>query len=423
MPGLPAAPPNRTSDRVWAPVVVVAGLLSVVLTVLLIRLDGDVSRLVRAAPPWTDPALTDPSLTVLPHEYEFDGQFFYRLALAPFSSATTVDGVTFDIPAMRGQRWGLGVAGWAASLGQPSLAPWALVLINAGSLVTLAYLGARFAQTSGLSSWWGILLPLWPGFAYTLTLDTSELLASTLMCAGLLAARGRMWLWAALWISLAIVTRETTLVAAVGLLIAGLWAKASGWWPGRRTNHEGDGTNNPTNRAPNDAAGRAPVGNGEWIAGLFGVAVFVASQLFARNLYGKLPITAAAGNNAGLPLHGFAVAIGESFPPATAGSALRLASLIFVLWMTVVGACTLRSSTARLAEKVAWLGSATFVVVLNENPLANAPSIVRTATEMGLLTVVILFGARSRLLVPTAVSIVVVSAASIGTMVITVPQL
>ena len=274
-------------------------------------------------------------------------------------------------------------------------------LINAACLVVLAYLGARFARTSGVSCWWGILLPLWPGFAYTLTLDTSELLAATLLCAGLLAARRQAWVWTALWISLAIVTRETTLVGAVGLLIAGLWAR----------------------RAAQRSAGATArsVGNGQWIAGAVGITVFVASQLFARVLYGKLPLTAAAGNNAGIPVRGFLLAIVESVPPTTLGAALRLVSLLFVLRLVVVGACTLRSSTARSAEKIAWFGSAAFVLVLNENPLANAPSIVRTSTEMGLLTVIVLLGTRSRLLVPTAAAIGVVGAASIVTMLIKVP--
>lgn len=388
-------------ERLWVPVVLVAALVAVVLLILLVRVDGDISRLVRAAPPWTDPAETLPSLTVVPHEYEFDGQFFYRLGIAPFSSATTVDGITFDNPAMRGQRWGLGVAALVVSVGQPEFVPWALPLINAACLVVLAYLGARFARTSGVSCWWGILLPLWPGFAYTLTLDTSELLAATLLCAGLLAARRQAWVWTALWISLAIVTRETTLVGAVGLLIAGLWAR----------------------RAAQRSAGATArsVGNGQWIAGAVGITVFVASQLFARVLYGKLPLTAAAGNNAGIPVRGFLLAIVESVPPTTLGAALRLVSLLFVLWMVVVGACTLRSSTARSAEKIAWFGSAAFVLVLNENPLANAPSIVRTSTEMGLLTVIVLLGTRSRLLVPTAAAIGVVGAASIVTMLIKVP--
>ena len=115
------------------------------------------------------------------------------------------------------------------------------------------------------------------------------------------------------------------------------------------------------------------------------------------------------------------LAIVESVPPTTLGAALRLVSLLFVLWMVVVGACTLRSSTARSAEKIAWFGSAAFVLVLNENPLANAPSIVRTSTEMGLLTVIVLLGTRSRLLVPTAAAIGVVGAASIVTMLIKVP--
>ena len=385
----------------WAPVLAVALLVGCVLTVLLVRIDGDASRLVRAAPPWTDPASALPSLTVLAHEYEFDGQFFYRLAVAPFSDAPSVAGVTFDIPALRGSRWGLGLAGFLASAGQAALVPWTLLAINSIALAALAFIGARFAQTSGRHAMWGVLLPLWPGFAYTLTLDTSELLASTLLCAGLLAARRQSFVWAAVWLSLAAITRETALVGGLALLGAGLWSR---FRPVR------DGAPPATRPA-----------NGAWIAGAVAVACFLASQLFIRGLFGQLPLAASADNNAGIPFAGLLSALLESIPPSTSGSALRLLSLLFVLGIIVVGACTIRSSTARLAEKLAWCGSAAFIVVLNGNPLVSAPSFMRAATELGLLTVILLFGSRSRLLVPTAVAIVVVGTASIGTMLLKVP--
>jgi len=182
----------------------------------------------------------------------------------------------------------------------------------------------------------------------------------------------------------------------------------AGLWPRFRPGRDGDPP--VTRRA-----------NGAWIAGAVSIACFVASQLFIGSNFGQLPLAASADNNAGIPFAGIFSALLESIPPDTMVKALRLLSLLFVWGIIVVGACTIRSSEARLAEKLAWCGSAAFIVVLNGNPLVSPPSFMRAATELGLLTVILLFGSRTRLLVPTAVAIVAVGVASIGTVLLKVP--
>ena len=59
------------------------------------------SGFVRAGRPFTDPALTPPSLAVVPADKAFDGQFYYRMTIAPFSTARQVEGVVFDTPVLR----------------------------------------------------------------------------------------------------------------------------------------------------------------------------------------------------------------------------------------------------------------------------------------------------------------------------------
>jgi len=390
---------GRLPDRLWFPVLVAAALFGCVIAALVVRTGFDPSKLIRAAPPWTDPALTLPSLTVLPAEYGFDGQFFYRLAISPFSSAPTVAGVTFDIPAMRGSRWGLGVAGFAASFGQPDLVPAALLFVNGCALVMIALIGGMFAQTSGRHAGWGLLFALWPGFAYSLSLDTSEILTSAFLLGGLLAARRQSFVLAAILMSAAVLTRETAMVGAAALLIAGLWSR---FGPGR-------------------ADATAPPTTGQWIAGAIPIALLAGSQLAQRALHGQLPLSAAAGNNTGPPFFGVLTALGESIADPDAGNLVRLVSLLFVLGLIAVGATVFFSSSARLAEKLAWCASVALFIVLNGNPLVNAPSFMRAGTEVGLLTVVLLIGSRSRLLVPTAITMAALAAASLATMLIKMP--
>ena len=295
----------------------------------------------------------------------------------------------------------MGAAAYLLSGGQAALVPWALPLINVLCLVALACLGGVFARQSGRRALWGLLLALWPGFAYTLTLDTSELLASTFMCAALVAARRQAFLWAGGWLCLAVVTRETALVVAVGFVVGGLWE--------RRLAH--------LEERPGGRAG----GWGQVAAGCAGLATFLISQAAIGWAFGQLPFRAGAGNNIDLPLVGIIGAVSDSLSRPTAGHWLRLVSLGLAVGLIVVGALTLPRSSARPAEKVAWVGSAILVLTLNENPLVNAPSVMRSATELGLLTVIVLFGTRSRLFVPTALAIVLVGAASLGTMIVTLP--
>ena len=99
---------RRVPDRLWVPAL--AGLLLALAFVaaLAVRADGDLSLLVHAGPPWTDPDAAPGSLTVQPADEAFDGQFFYRLGVDPLSGDEQVAGVTFDVPSVRWSRWGFG---------------------------------------------------------------------------------------------------------------------------------------------------------------------------------------------------------------------------------------------------------------------------------------------------------------------------
>jgi hypothetical protein len=187
------------------------------------------------------------------------------------------------------------------------------------------------------------------------------------------------------------------LVVAIGFVVGGLWERRAG-----RTT-------------------AAATGWGQIIAGSAGVAAFAVNQAVVGSAFGQLPFRAGAGNNIGAPFVGLAEAVVASLSAPTTGNALRLTSMALALWLVVVGAVCLRRSTARPAEKVAWLGSAALFLTLNDNPLVNAPSMMRSATELGLLTVIVMLGARSRLFVPSAVGIALVGAASLATMMITMP--
>jgi hypothetical protein len=187
------------------------------------------------------------------------------------------------------------------------------------------------------------------------------------------------------------------MVVAVGFVAGGIWG---------RYRRRADGSHD---------------GWGQVVVGCVGAAAFALSQVLVCTAFGQLPLLSSAGYNAGLPFVGIYGVITEWLTALDAGHLMSLISLALTVGLLVAGAITIGRSTARAAEKVAWAGSAVLFVTLSGYPLVSAPSIMRAATEFGLLTVIVLLGSRSRLIGPAAIGIVLVGAASLGTMIIAMP--
>src|SRR5699024_9379591 len=161
-----------------------------------------------------------------------------------------------------------GAMAWAASGGSTPLVPWALLGVNIAAAGALGALGGALVRSARRHAAWGMLLVLWPGFAYSLSLDTSELVASTFVVGGLLAARHRHHVLTAALLAGAVVVRDTTAVVAFGFAAAA----AVSWWR-RRRDH--------------------PTPAGPLIAGLAPLAVFALWQLLQRVRFGELPLTSS----------------------------------------------------------------------------------------------------------------------------------
>lgn len=390
-------------DRLWVPTTGGLVLAVVFLVALLVRAGGDVSLLVHAAPPWTDPAAARPSLTVQPAEDGFDGQFFYRLGVAPWSTDETVAGVTNDLPALRNARWGYGALAWVASAGDPDLVPWSLVGVNLAAAAALGAVGGGLARSSGRHAAWGLLFVLWPGFAYSLSMDTSELVATTFALGGLLALRHRHWLPAGALFAAAVVTRDTALVVPAGVAAGGAaWTLLA-----RR-------------RGPDRATGPAD-GLRTAAAGASGVVAFGIWQLVQRARFGELPLTSSGDNNLSAPFAGLVDQVAAAVPPAGVEDVFRLLSMAGVVALVAAAAlarrATLRADAADtagshcltpptsvtpptgavvLGESLAWCLAVAVVVLLNAYLWSGATAFMRATTEAGVLSVLALLGHRGR---------------------------
>lgn len=181
---------------------------------------GDISIFVVAGGGGVDPQKVPPGLTVIPGIGGYDGVAFYRLALDPFTRVQTAYGVSLDNPAYRHQRIGYPLVVWALSLGRARIVPRVMVGVNFAALVIMGALGAMLARQYGHHALLGLLFPLFPGFAISLSRDLSEIVASTCALAAIVAMGSRRFRWAAFFLSYAVLTRETTLIVAMALAVS-----------------------------------------------------------------------------------------------------------------------------------------------------------------------------------------------------------
>lgn len=353
-------------DRIWLPAVA-AGILGLLFVgALLVRAEGDPSLLVHAGPPWTQTDGARGSLTVQGPDDAFDGQFFYRLGVSPWSTEREVAGVTFDLPSLRNARWGYGALAWAASAGDPDLVPWALIALNLIAVSAVGAVGGGLARSSGLHAGWGVLLALWPGFAYSLSLDTSELVASAFLLGALLALRHRAWVGAAALLVAAVLTRDTTAAVPFGIAAAGAWLlwRDRGSLDGRRL----------------IAVGATPL------------VAFAGWQLLQRARFGALPLTSSGDNNLSAPLGGLVDQLRQSVPPGGGDEAFRLLAIGGLALLLGAAGWWWTRSGAPLAERVAWLPAVAVVVLLNAYLWSGATAFLRATTEAGLLSILVLLG-------------------------------
>ncbi|MCA0452524.1 MAG: hypothetical protein LCI00_00940 [Chloroflexi bacterium] len=146
----------------------------------------------------------------------YDGQFNYFIARDPSTASQFL-----DVPAYRFQRILFPMLGRVLALGQPDLIPWAFLLINLVSLAVGTALLEKLLVSFGVSRWYAFTYGLTLGIFGSVRLSLSEPLAYGLVIGGILLAREKRWLWAAVVLALAALAKETTLifVGAYGLYL------------------------------------------------------------------------------------------------------------------------------------------------------------------------------------------------------------
>lgn len=199
----------------------VVAVLSVALMATWLRRSGlGLSTFVIAGELRADAAAVPDELLLYPDTVGYDGRFFYRLALDPFTDQSTDFGIVLDHPAYRQRRILYPLLAHILHVStNVSVLVW-LPVINLIAVVVMTALVAHVCLRFGRSPWWAVLVGLSPPMYIGLTRDMAEPLALTLAVAGTVGVLHRRWAWAAALFALAALTRETTLVFPAGV---GLW--------------------------------------------------------------------------------------------------------------------------------------------------------------------------------------------------------
>ncbi len=214
---------STRGDSVWSPGIVMLILAVAVTGARLLAVGhGDISRFVVAGRAQVDPSAAPPDLHVFPGG-GYDGQFAYRLALAPYDLRVDAHGIVIDSP-LRLQRIAYPTLSWLVAAGRSQWVAAALVAVNILALAALGLLGGILARDHGRRPLWGLLLAGFPGFLFSLSRDLTEIVAAVGVVAGLLAWRRHRPTVAGMAFTVAVLARETALLAVVAMAVGHLAA-------------------------------------------------------------------------------------------------------------------------------------------------------------------------------------------------------
>ena len=336
---------------------------------MLARHHFDPSVLIIAGDRFVRAGETPAPIIILLHSDGYDGQFYYRLALAPFLARAQAFGITLDHPAWRMQRILLPVLVRIVSGPNPVFIPAAFLAVNLAGLVAIGWLAAGITRARQMPWAVPVAIALWPGLLIALTHDTTEILATALLLAAIAAWLTRRWALCALMLALASLTRETAILVAAGMLALRLFQLT--WPQGARR---------------------------DWWAAFWALAAVVPFLVWRQiviGLWQNAPQAHGVAQNIGWPLLGLTQTLVANLLNHTVGAAraptsrlIRLTALLgigLIIWACTrtVQACRAAHRTPEAAALVlGWLALLVLMMLLTAHgPWVEPTAFFRAFTE------------------------------------------
>ncbi|MCE9622740.1 MAG: hypothetical protein K8R99_10375 [Actinomycetia bacterium] len=298
----------------------------------------------------------------------YDGQFYYRMAIEPLNFDATAVGVTIDSE-QRLQRIGYPAMAWLVSLGGLLSVTFSLVAVNVLGLALIAGLGGVFAQRLRRHALWGLALALYYGLAFTLSKDLTEIVEVSFLLLGLLAARQQRYVLAALALSGAVLTRESSMFFVPAVAAWRLYTIVR--------KRQRPSAIDLTWVVP-------PLAFGLW-------------QLVVRSGTGRWPITVERRNTVNFPGMPIVRALPELFGSLSVRSVVHLAEAVVLVSIIVFGLISVRKSRAEPLEIAVFIGLAIACLSVDVREKVWTIRSLRMFTDAYVMAMVVLLATSRRL--------------------------
>lgn len=318
-------------------------------------------RFIFAGDHFVNEAELSPVINVLPNSYGYDGQFYYRFALDPFTSVKDSEGIMLDQPALRHQRILYSLTVHFLSLGKDNYKDDLMVLVNFVAILALAVVGVLWARELGVGPLWGGFVVLYPGLIFSLSRNLTEIVATVFGLGALLFFKRKLYVWTAIFLTLALFTRETTLIYLLGIGLVIL----------------------------RDLIKRKKV-LGQSIAVTVPLVSFVAWQIILWRIWGDVPMFLDSQLNIGLPLKGLVEGISH-WKSVDYYNFIELAFVGVTLGTTLV---TIKKSVAQASVKYSWLIAFLIFLIWGSVLWSEDVTFMRAFTELFFLSYLLILGSK-----------------------------
>ena len=144
----------------------------------------------------------------------YDGQYTYYIAENPDTASQYI-----DVPAYRFQRILLPISGRILALGQSSIVPITLLIVNLLALAGGTYILEQLLISYNVSRWFAIGYGLSIGVFGSARLMTTETLAYALVLLAIWLYQHEQWQWSAVSFALSAFSKEVTLIFVAGYVL------------------------------------------------------------------------------------------------------------------------------------------------------------------------------------------------------------
>jgi hypothetical protein len=306
---------------------------------LFVAAHGVISRFVAAGMPWTASSRVQHFLAVTPRSDGYDGQFYWRLATAPWHlTMARFNGVAFD-SSKRAGRIFYSFLAWMLSFNDAHLVVWTLVLVNIFALLALVYIALRTLRAYSANPWWALSVLLVPGLIGSLSRDLTEIVATLCVVAGLALWRNDRWVLAGLCFAGGGLTREVNMV-----VVPVLAALAVVSWARRQ-------------RKPDERD----------LAWVLPLVIFVAWQLVCKAATGAIPVLSSSkAGDLGMPFLGLVRGVRFWFSPWSTHQFVKGVYYSLETATSALGAVTLVQIRRTLSVVEFWVAAGFFMLAICE---------------------------------------------------------